>query len=42
MDFVISADQNVKIYESEKRDKYQNFAKEQKNYGTWRWKWYQL
>ena len=32
--------QNMK--ESEKRDKYQDFAWELKNYKTWKWRWNQL
>ena len=37
VDFARPADHSLKIKESEKRYKYLDLAKEQKNYGTWRW-----
>ena len=37
MDFAVLADHRVKLKESEKRDKYQDFARELKNYGKWKW-----
>ena len=43
MDFAVPADHRVKLKESKKKDKYQEFAWElKKNYGTWRWQWNQL
>ena len=44
VDSAVSADHKVKIKENEKRDKYVDLAREvkTKNYGTWRWQWYQL
>ena len=36
MDFADPADYRVKLKESEKRDKYQDLAKELKNYATWK------
>ena len=40
-DFAVQADNRVKLKESEKRDKYLDLAREQKNYGIWKWRWYQ-
>ena len=31
-----------KVKENEKRDKYLDLARELKNCGTWKWRWYQL
>ena len=42
MDFAVPADHKVKLKESEKRDKYLDLARELKNYGTGKWRWYQL
>ena len=41
-DFPVTADHRVKLKESEKRDKYLRLARELKNNGTWKWRWYQL
>ena len=40
VDFAVLADHRVKLKESEKRDKYQDLARELKNYRTWKWQWY--
>ena len=37
MDFGIPANLRVKLKESKKKNKYLDFAKEQKNYGIWKW-----
>ena len=43
VDFVVPAGHSGKIKESEKRNKYLELNRElKKNYGTWRWRWYQL
>ena len=42
VDFAIRADNRVKLKESNIWDKYLDLAREQKNYGTWKWCWYQL
>ena len=43
MDFTVSVDHRVKLKESEKRDKYLDLARElERNYETWKWRWYQL
>ena len=43
VDFAVSADNRVKLKEREKGDKYLDPARElKKNYGTWKWRWYQL
>ena len=42
VDFAVPADHWIKLKECEKRDKYLDFARELKNYGTWRWQLYQL
>ena len=39
MNFAILVDHRVKITESEKKVEFLEFAREQKNYGTWRWPW---
>ena len=41
-DFDAFADLWVKLKESKKRDKYQELTWELKNYGTWKWQWYEL
>ena len=38
----VPVDHRVKLKESEKRDKNQDIARELKNYGTLKWRWYQL
>ena len=40
MEFVVSADHRVKFTESEKKYKYRDLAREQKNCGTWKWRYY--
>ena len=42
VDFAVPADHRVKLKENEKRHKYLHLAREQKNYGIWKWRWYQL
>ena len=42
VDFPFLDEQRLKLKESKKRDNYQNFAKELKNYSTWKWGWYRL
>ena len=42
MDFAVLADLGIKLKENERRDKYQDLAREQKNYGTLKWRWNQL
>ena len=37
MDCVFSVDHRLQIKESEKSDKYWEFFRELKNYGTWKW-----
>ena len=41
MDFDVSIDYRVKLEEIDLLDKYLDFAREQKNWSKWRWKWYQ-
>ena len=38
MDFTVPADQRVKLKETEKKDKYEDLARELKNYGTLKWR----
>ena len=40
VDFAVPADKWIKLKECEKKDKY--LGGEWKNYGTWRWQFYQL
>ena len=40
VDFVIPVELKVKLKETQKREKYQDVARELKNYGTWKWQWY--
>ena len=40
--YAVPADHRIKLKECEKKDKYLNFARELKNYGTCRWQLYQL
>ena len=40
--FVVPAHLRVKLKESKKREKKFDLARELKNYGTWKWRWYQL
>ena len=43
VDFAVPADHKVELKESEKRDEYQDLARElKKNYGTWKWRRYRL
>ena len=43
VDFAFLADHRIKLKECEKKDKYFDFAREfKKNYGTWKWRLYQL
>ena len=43
VEFAFPADHRIKLKECEKRDKYLDLARElKKNYGSWRWQWYQL
>ena len=42
LDLAVPANHRVKQNESEKRDKYQDLARELKNYSTRKWQWYQL
>ena len=42
VDFAVPVDHRIKLKESEKRDKYLDLTRELKNYGTWKWRWYQL
>ena len=42
VDIAVLAYHRVKVEESEKIDKYIELARRVKNYGTWRWRWYQL
>ena len=40
--FAVREDHRVKLKEVEKTDKYLDLVENWKNYGTWRWLWYQL
>ena len=42
MDFAVLANHRVKLKEGEKRDKFLDIAREQKNYGTWKWWWWPI
>ena len=42
MDFAVPADDRIKLKEFEKMDKYLNFVRELKNYGTCWWQLYQF
>ena len=42
VDFAVAADHIIKLKECKKKDKYLDFARELKNYGTLRWQLYQL
>ena len=42
VEFAVLADHRVKLKESKKRNKYLDFARELKNYGTWKWQRYYL
>ena len=37
MNFADPADHKIKLKESEKKDKYLDLAREQKNCGIWKW-----
>ena len=41
VNFAVLTDHRVKLIEIEERDKYVDLAREQKNNGTWKWRWYQ-
>ena len=38
--FAVLSDHKVKIKENVKREKYIDFARELKSYGSWRWRLY--
>ena len=40
-DFAVQADYRIKLKECEKKDKYVDFVRELKKYGTWRLQLYQ-
>ena len=40
--FAVPVDYRVKLKESKKSDTYLDIVREVENYGTWRWRWYQL
>ena len=42
VDFAVPTDHRIELKECEKKDKYLDFARELKNYGTCRWQVYQL
>ena len=43
VDFAVLADHEMKLKESEKKDKYLDLAREsKKNYGTWKWRLYKM
>ena len=42
VNFAVPGDHRVKSKGSEKKEKYLDLTREQKNYGTWNWRWYQL
>ena len=43
LDFTVPVNHRIKLKESEKTNKYLELARElEKNYGTWKWQWYQL
>ena len=42
MNFAVPADHRINLKESEKKDKYLDFAKELKTCETWKWRLYQI
>ena len=42
VDFAVPIDYKARLKENKKKDKYSDLVREQKNYRTWKWRWYQL
>ena len=40
--YICPADLRLKLKEIEKKDKYLDLTRELKNYGTWKWHWYEI